>query len=138
MSAAGISRIVFYGTLRIGESAYRQFALANRLRFVSTCIFVGRLFDLGDYPGFFHGEGFVTGDLFEADEPGLIEELDAYEGYDPGQPATSLFVRERIVLEAPRLEAFIYRFNGTVDGRRRISSGDWPFHRRARLVEAGL
>lgn len=123
---------VFYGTLRRGERAFLQLDLATRLRFVGACTFHGRLYDLGDYPGYVLGEGVVQGDLFRCVDDGIIAELDAFEGYDPGDLDGSIYVREPMSLADRVGEAFVYRYAGLYAGRPLIESGDWPSYRKQR------
>lgn len=125
-------RLVLYGTLRRGEGARRALGLDRRLRFLMPCLVRGRLFDLGPYPGFVPGDGLVRGELFEPLDDAILADLDAFEEYDPAEPAKSPFVRERIALVGSALAAFIYRYAGPVDGFPEIASGDWVAHRRAR------
>lgn len=124
--------IVFYGTLRRGERAFLQFDIASRLRFLGECFFSGRLYDLGEYPGWIPGEGVVRGDLFRAHDEAVLAELDAFEGYDPNDLDGSIYVREPIRLLDRNAEAFAYRYNGLYAGRPLIRTGDWPSYRRAR------
>lgn len=124
--------LFLYGTLRRGERSHDQLGLGGRLRFLMPCLARGRLYDLGPYPAFVPGEAVVHGDLFEAADASVIADLDAFEEYDPADPAGSLYVREPVVLLAPPHEALVYRYNGPVDGFPEIVSGDWIAYRRAR------
>jgi gamma-glutamylcyclotransferase (GGCT)/AIG2-like uncharacterized protein YtfP len=68
----------------------------------------------------------VHGELYRLEDADILSILDHYEGYDPDQPATSLFVRRRISLIEPAdQEAWVYWYNGPVDGKPRLPSGDW-------------
>jgi gamma-glutamylcyclotransferase (GGCT)/AIG2-like uncharacterized protein YtfP len=124
--------LVLYGSLRRGEESYRKLDLDRRLRFLSRCAVRGRLYDLGPYPAFVEGDGITRGELFEPADATILADLDAFEGYDPADPAGSWYVRQPIRLDGPSAEAFIYRYNGPVDGRPEIVSGDWVAYRLAR------
>lgn len=124
--------LFLYGSLRRGGSAYVELGLATRLRLVQRATVRGRLYDLGPYPAFVPGDGLVHGDLFEAADAAILADLDAFEEYDPANPAASLYVREPIAVVGAPLEAFIYRYNGAVDGFPEIASGDWIAHRSSR------
>jgi len=128
----GLPRFLLYGTLRRGERSHEQLGLGGRLRYLMPGLARGRLFDLGPYPAFVPGEGVVQGDLFEPTDPSVLADLDAFEEYDPADPAGSLYVRESAVLLGPPHEALVYRYTGSVDGLPEIVSGDWIAYRTAR------
>jgi gamma-glutamylcyclotransferase (GGCT)/AIG2-like uncharacterized protein YtfP len=98
----------------------------------------GRLYRLGWYPGLAVDTGApqrVQGRLLRLDAPSLCwSVLDAYEGYLPGAPARSEFVRKRIVVrrksDGSVLVAWTYVYNGDPgrgrpirDWRRRVRQG---------------
>ncbi|RDU99529.1 gamma-glutamylcyclotransferase family protein [Trinickia dinghuensis] len=132
-------RYVFvYGTLRAGEindiglAAARHGVKAPRL--VGRAAVVGRLYDLGDYPGLVRDEaaGPVRGDVYEIDEA-LVPVLDDIEGVEPG--VDTLFKsREITVAVAGReLPCFFYPVDEvSAGGRARIEAGDWISYRLAR------
>lgn len=104
---------------------------------------LGSLYDLGDYPGAVAAASApadpdedspkVWGHLLRlADPEALFAVLDPYEGFDSGNTAASEFVRARTLVslagaEAP-LEAQIYWYNFTTQGKPRIESGDFLAH----------
>jgi gamma-glutamylcyclotransferase (GGCT)/AIG2-like uncharacterized protein YtfP len=61
----------------------------------------GWLYDLGGYPGLVAGNGIVYGQICEVDDARLPG-IDAFEDFDPDDPADSLYVRD--VLTAWRTE----------------------------------
>lgn len=102
------------------------------LRRVGPCRVVGSLFDLGPHPALRRGpsdEGTVRGELHAILDPRVLAALDAFEGYDPRDPAGSDYLRERVALLEPRgVLAWIYVYNRTLEPERRIESGDWRAH----------
>lgn len=114
--------ISFYGTLRQERSARNY---EGSLRHVRNDTVRGSLYALGWFPGWVpEGDGEVIVETYEVLNPAIIDSLDRYEGYHPTDISGSLFVRQ-IVTTVGGHETEIYRFNGHVDGRRRIESGDW-------------
>lgn len=86
----------------------------------------GRLYDFGWHPGAVASDDAadgVRGDVFEIDPPSAAEvlaRLDAYEG--------SEFARREaeVALEGgARTVCWTYLYAGSVNGRRRIASGEW-------------
>lgn len=93
----------------------------------------GRLYRLSGYPGAlpFGGRGDrVFGRVFRLRGfRRVIRRLDAYEAYFPQRPAASEFIRAVTVVTlldpGRRVPAWVYLYNGSVRGRRRIYSGDY-------------
>jgi gamma-glutamylcyclotransferase (GGCT)/AIG2-like uncharacterized protein YtfP len=114
-----------YGLLRPAASGLDRLGVRGRIEPVGACPIPGRLIDLGDYPALIGGEGVVQGDLLRLldDEVGAI--FDDFEDFDPGAPATSVYVRERVRLSAPALEAWVYIWNGSETAGPVVASGDW-------------
>lgn len=111
---------------------HERLGVADRLTFVERCRWRGVLYDLGRFPGAVPGDGPVHGELFRLDDPGVLNRLDDYEGYDPGRAAASLFVRRRVSLTVPEQTAWVYWFNGNLADAPRVPSGDW-----AKYVQGG-
>ena len=119
----------FYGTLQSGSFMASEIGLDHAGTFLGDCWFRGQLFDLGPYPGAIAGEGLVRAVRYQLNRPSLISALDAYEDVRPDK-AKSLFVRERVPLlsksgDPTVLTAWVYFYNQSVAGRRRIESGVW-------------
>lgn len=102
------------------------------LRRVGPCRVAGALFDLGPYPALRRGpgdDGAVCGELHAILDPAVLAVLDAFEGFDPRDPAGSDYLRERIeLLEPSGVHGWIYVYNRPLDPNRRIESGDWRVH----------
>ncbi|MGD2131784.1 MAG: gamma-glutamylcyclotransferase [Maricaulaceae bacterium] len=125
--------IALYGTLRLSEPGFVQLRLADALAPAGRCILKGALYDLGAYPGFvLEPAGPVTADLFEVAEPAVMERLDAHEDFLPGQPKRSMYLRQRLRLTEPDVEAWTYVYNRSVADFPQIAAGDWCEHLAAR------
>lgn len=138
--------LVVYGSLmrglanERGEGAVDQLdrlGVGAGLQRLGPCRFAGALFDLGPYPALRHlpdRAGSVCGELHAILEPGILGVLDAFEGFDPCDPADSDYLRERIELIEPAgVVAWIYVYNRATHGIPRVESGDWRAHLAKRL-----
>jgi len=122
--------IFVYGLLRPGQTGYESLNLATRTRTVAHGRVRGRLYHLGDYPGLILGdEGIVYGDVLVFDDPKLWCDLDAYELYDPDQPAASEYCRTSVELIDCGTEVIVYQYNRPVKGRPIVASGNWHIPR---------
>lgn len=133
--------LVVYGSLMrdlAAASATPELDLLDRLgvgsglRRVGPCRVAGALFDLGPYPALRRepGDGGeVCGELHAILDPTVLEVLDAFEGFDPRDPAGSDYLRERVeLLEPSGVHGWIYVYNLPLDANRRVESGDWRAH----------
>lgn len=102
-----MSDIVYvYGTLRPGT---------NKVEYVE-----GQLFDLGWFPGIVLGlPGLVACERVEVDN---LPVLDVYEGYNPNNLSSSLYIRR------PYKDGWIYEYNSDYNPDSLITSGDWLKH----------
>lgn len=119
------ARFAFYGTLRRGGGALERLGLASELTYAGRCVIPGVLSVISWYPGLVPGEGRVIGDLFLVPDAATVALLDRFEGYRPGDPAGSLYVRREIDLIEPEGLAWTYLWTGPVAEAARIPSGDW-------------
>lgn len=118
--------LVTYGTLMRAFGRHDDLGVNDDFVFVSRCRWSGRLFDLGAYPGAVPGTGTVYGELFRVQTARAWDVLDRYEGYDPANEASSLFVRRTVSLNMPENRtAWVYWYNGAVEQGERVPSGDW-------------
>jgi gamma-glutamylcyclotransferase (GGCT)/AIG2-like uncharacterized protein YtfP len=124
--------LFIYGTLHPDLAPPGIWSVVRTLRAVEPATVAGALFDLGAYPGLLLDDGprTVQGTLFELpDDPSVLRQLDRYEGFDPQSPEGSLFLRVkcRVTLASGGpVDAWVYVYNGSVTGQRRIESGRWP------------
>jgi len=129
-------RFFFYGTLIAGSGNPAEEAAHALLRDLGPATARGALYAVGEaegwYPVLLSGAGAVHGRLYEA-APGFGETdlaaLDAYEDFDPADPAGSLYIRAAIVVtdsnDAFR-EAQAYSFNRPLPpGAQAIADGDF-------------
>lgn len=120
--------LAVYGTLLGGLEPLRGAPRkAGKLEFVGPCRIEGQLFDCGAYPALVprtHGADEVVGELYRLAAPDALDELDRYEDFDPADPAASLFVRVRVRLVEPPVDAWVY-IGGTARRLCAIPGGDW-------------
>ena len=117
-----------YGTLRPAAGTPMAAWLAARAEHLGAARTPGRLYDLGDYPGFTDarepGE-LVHGDLYRLRSPATWRTLDEYENGAAGN-ARFVCVRRAVDLDGgQRVDACLYLYRGPLRGARRIASGDW-------------
>jgi len=110
--------------------------LSKYIASCGECVISGELFDLGRYPGLVPGTGNVRGELYRLNDPlpkeralEAFRQLDEYERYDAHDVEGSLYHRRVVRLRNPTVDAWLYYYNGPVDGARRIESGDWRDYR---------
>jgi gamma-glutamylcyclotransferase (GGCT)/AIG2-like uncharacterized protein YtfP len=95
-----------YGTLA-KEIAPREIAAAvKKLKDVGQGFILGRLYDIGEYPGaVLNGDpqDKIFGRIYQLPgDPEVLDRLDKYEGFDPTHPAQSAFVRRRTSINGPK------------------------------------
>lgn len=130
------SALAFAGGAADADGAPRdlldRLGAGSGLRLAGPCRVPGVLFDLGAYPALrpaATGLDVVCGELHAILDPAVLERLDAFEGYDPGDPAGSDYLRAPItLLEPPGVVAWIYVYNRVPAAEQRIASGDWRTH----------
>ena len=119
-----------YGTLQ-PELAPGEIATAvKRLRRVGTGFVCGVMYDLGEYPGLILGGNAtqqIEGSVFRIPgDTSVLDELDAYEEYDPKFPESSLFVRVQHPVEMSdgrTLDCWMYLYNRDTASANVVSSG---------------
>ncbi|RPI26406.1 MAG: gamma-glutamylcyclotransferase [Actinobacteria bacterium] len=117
-------RIAFYGTLLTVHGAQDHLGIRDRCRFVSPCTLRGLLYDFGPYPALVDGGGLVYAEVFEVDDE-TLRIIDAFEGYDPGQPDGSDYQRTKVSTVEDGAQVWVYRFRGDVAKAVPIVSGDY-------------
>jgi gamma-glutamylcyclotransferase (GGCT)/AIG2-like uncharacterized protein YtfP len=126
-------RLLFvYGTLRRDSPNSRHGMLEGIARFVGHARMRGRLYELGGYPGVVPApdtDAWVRGEVYELVEPQeLLARLDEYEECGPRDPEPHEYRRVRAevwMATGAREEAWVYRYLGSVAGKREIESGDY-------------
>jgi gamma-glutamylcyclotransferase (GGCT)/AIG2-like uncharacterized protein YtfP len=130
------SLLFVYGTLRPFVAMPMSRWLWRTAHYLGPATTVGRLYDLGSYPGMpaaRHRRDRVVGDVYRVGRSRVFRVLDRYEaGNARGNPK---FVRERCIVQfaqrGVRKKAWIYRYRCRVAGAPRITSGDYREHRQA-------
>ncbi|MDX2046248.1 MAG: gamma-glutamylcyclotransferase family protein [Chitinophagaceae bacterium] len=121
-----------YGSLRKGfhHPAYQY--LSDYFHFVGDARVKGLLYDLGEYPAAVptKDEKYITGELYSILNVGefswIIGQLDDYEGVivEPGETPLYKRVLATIYHNNKPTQAWIYWYNGPVEGKPLITSGD--------------
>ncbi len=127
-----INNLFVYGSLRSGfhNPAYQY--LSQYFTLLGGATVKGKLFDKGDYPVAIpsNEEKFIAGELYsinnEAEFSYAIGQIDDYEGVHVEAGETPLYKREVVTVLQNNQQhiAWIYWFNGIVDGLPEIASGD--------------
>jgi gamma-glutamylcyclotransferase (GGCT)/AIG2-like uncharacterized protein YtfP len=71
------------------------------------------------------GEGTVSGELWRTISPTALEILDEWEQYQPARERASVYVRRRVFVLEPEVQAWVYLWNKATTGLELIQSGDW-------------
>lgn len=114
-------RVAVYGTLKRSQSNHHILARSD---FLGTCSLSSIvLYDLGPYPGAkLERSGGVLVEVYGVDAR-TFARLDQLEDYNPRSPASGLY--DRVLLDTPYGEAWVYIYNHDVSGCRAIRSGGW-------------
>jgi gamma-glutamylcyclotransferase (GGCT)/AIG2-like uncharacterized protein YtfP len=125
-------QLFVYGSLRSGfqHAAYQY--IARYFHLVGNANVKGKLYDKGEYPVAVTttDENFIVGELYEITNPSefsyAIGQLDDYEGLYVEAGETPLFKRETVTTYCNNQQytAWIYWFNGSVEGLPEIATGD--------------
>ena len=118
-------RIFVYGLLRPG---FRGASLLGDARSLGAATTSGLVYDLGGYPGLVDGDGVVHAEICEVGSRQLPA-LDAFEDYDPQDPAASLYRRITITATLTAtgepLAVQAYRYNRPPPVSGWIAHGDY-------------
>jgi gamma-glutamylcyclotransferase (GGCT)/AIG2-like uncharacterized protein YtfP len=125
-------KMAVYGSLMTSEGMLAKLGAGSMVQLLGSALIPGQLFDLGDFPGLISGEGAVGGELLRIVDPAVIPILDEYEACRPDSPGSSLFVRQRLKLIEPPVEAWVYLYAGSVENRRPIVGLTWPEYKAER------
>lgn len=115
------TQVAVYGTLKRGFSNHH---IMGEAQFLGEDILKQiTLYDLGPYPGAVlvdsHG---IEVEVFSLNTSQLTL-LDMLEEYDQEDPADSLYTRMQLVTRFG--PAWVYLYQGKVEGHRRLESGSW-------------
>jgi len=127
------SHFVFvYGSLRSGFQSTAYEYISRYFNFFGEAKVKGKLFDLGEYPGAVptQDDSFIRGELYivknENEFSWAIAQLDDYEGVLVEPNEKPMYRREiaDIYVNDAIVPAWIYWYNGNVNDKPVISSGD--------------
>jgi gamma-glutamylcyclotransferase (GGCT)/AIG2-like uncharacterized protein YtfP len=132
-----VERVFFYGTLMAGFDRRRRAGIDDKLRYAGRGSISAALFDLGIYPAAIPDpSGRVLGEVYDVrDAPAVLAALDEIEGYTPGHPDRSLYVRSEVPVALPdgtETAAWVYFYNAPLGQAQRIPSGDYFEHIKVR------
>lgn len=131
-----VDYLFVYGSLRPALAHPLQHCLRQYALWVGTGQCRGQLYDLGRYPGAVpaaKANQRLIGDVFRLRKPSpLLDILDRYEGATLRTGKRREYCRQliEVSLEHRQLLAWIYLYNRTVTGKKRILSGDYLTHSR--------
>lgn len=114
--------VAVYGSLRKTMGNHDYFLSKSKLlgEFKTKPEFT--LYSLGSYPGLKHkGDTSIVTEVYEVDDI-TLHRLNGLEGYTPGEEATFY---DRIEIETPWGNAFIYIYVNELSDDSIVSSGDW-------------
>ncbi|RMF03900.1 MAG: gamma-glutamylcyclotransferase [Bacteroidetes bacterium] len=128
-----LTKLFVYGSLKRGFHNPYALQLHHQARFWSEGKLRGLLLDLGEYPALVpqsRGTQYVYGEIFELGDQvhQLLANLDYYEGFDPQNPDSGAYKRERLVVESsygPTL-CWAYTYNSPWQELAVVPGGNWP------------
>lgn len=124
--------IFVYGTLRKDSKNQMYYILARYADFIGEGRFMGKLYNIGEYPGAVSSndpDDVVRGEVYALRDPKqVLRVLDDYEGCGQDDPSPTEFRRERVLISlenGEKINAWIYIYNRPTDGLKVIPSGDY-------------
>ena len=132
MSNSSTYHLFVYGSLRSGFRSPVYEYISRFFHFIGNAKVKGKLFDMGSYPGGVpsNDDTFIVGELYrivdESEFSWAIGQLDDYEGVNVESDEVQLYRRELtdVFIDNDIIPAWIYWYNGEVNGRPVIASGD--------------
>jgi gamma-glutamylcyclotransferase (GGCT)/AIG2-like uncharacterized protein YtfP len=121
-----------YGSLMSGFKSPAYEYISRFFDLVGKARVKGMLYDMGEYPAALPSDQnvFIFGELYSIrNKPEFswaIGQLDDYEGITPEPGETALYRRELadVYVDDKTITAWIYWYNGSVEGKPHIASGD--------------
>jgi gamma-glutamylcyclotransferase (GGCT)/AIG2-like uncharacterized protein YtfP len=125
-------QIFVYGSLRKGFQHPAYAYISRYFTLQAEGKVKGRLYDLGAYPAALPSDddSFIIGELYRINHSDefawALAQLDDYEGLNTEHGEAALYRRDiaTVYLPGSTEQAWIYWFNGPVDERTRIDTGD--------------
>jgi gamma-glutamylcyclotransferase (GGCT)/AIG2-like uncharacterized protein YtfP len=132
MKTPGVYQLFVYGSLRSGFRSPAYEYISRYFELVGEAKVKGELFDMGSYPAAkpTAKDKFITGELYrikhEREFGWAIGQLDDYEGVDVAFDEVQQYRREiiEVLCHNQLTHGWIYWYNGDVNGKPEIESGD--------------
>jgi len=131
MNKPAVYKLFVYGSLRSGFKSQAYEYISRFFSFDGEAKVKGKLFDLGPYPaGVPAPDGLIIGELYsirnEAEFGWAMGQIDDFEGVTAEPGEMQLFKRElvEVFIGNTTTPAWIYWYNGSVEGKPLIESGD--------------
>lgn len=126
------THLFVYGSLRSGFRNPAYAYLSKYFNLVGQGYVKGKLYDTGNFPVAVSSneEKYIVGELYVVNNPlefdWAIEQLDDYEGVNAEEGEKAFYKREiaPITCNHQQMDAWIYWYNGEVEGLPEIASGD--------------
>jgi gamma-glutamylcyclotransferase (GGCT)/AIG2-like uncharacterized protein YtfP len=106
--------LAVYGTLRRRDLWRNLPRAAPKLHFLGSGLIRGRLFWQGRFPALVREYGITNVEVYRVIDPSVWLDLDAYEGFCPERPASSLFQREPVRLFLSGWLVWVYALNPAI------------------------
>lgn len=118
--------VFVYGLLKPGFAGFAELRLDDRVNVIGPDRVHGTLYNLGDYPGLMPGgDDTVAGVLLRPLDAQVLDDMDAYELFDPADPAGSEYIRARLVTTSGA-SVWAYAYNRPVGDAPVVPRGAWP------------
>ncbi|MFA8450823.1 MAG: gamma-glutamylcyclotransferase [Bacteroidales bacterium] len=125
-----------YGTLLSNVPSRMEHFLRNNTKIIGQGYVLGRLYDLGDYPGAIYdinSKNKIYGELIELKNKHTLETIDNYEELGAQWPEPTEYMRIMVTVHLKisnknsykRLTAFFYNYNYPVSEWDKIDSGNY-------------
>lgn len=120
-----------YGLLRKNANHEMSQMLVDSAEFISEATYRGMLYLIDYYPGVIpskESNDWVHGDLFKIKNHEIIIQLDKFEGVGSEFPSPNEYrkdIREVVLPNGLKLEAWIYLYNWPIEDKKHIKSGDF-------------
>ena len=132
MVNSSVYHLFVYGSLRSGFHSPVYEYVSRFFNLIGDAKVKGKLYDMGSYPGGVpaNDDAFIIGELYrirdESEFSWAIGQLDDYEGVNVESDEVQLYRRELtdVFINGEMIPAWIYWYNGEVNGRPVITSGD--------------
>lgn len=129
MPETPVTPFAFYGSLMSRDGRGSFLSRDTDLGTYGDAVLIrGDLYDVGHFPALRPGNGIVKGQLWTP-APGMEADAfaicDSIEGYHEHEPHRSMYLRRKVRLIDPDIEAWTYVWNMSMIGLAPIPGGDW-------------